>query len=187
MSFLLRTNPNFTHSEILEYYLLTGGNVRYLQQIRHTRTIEENRDNIYHASSFDDFFDNSFNSSKTNIHKIVQLFKDRIGLSIKEILSMTQESSVSAYNAINELVQTDVLTEFKSGKTEKFYVLTDLFCFNYLRKPLFNSQSYRIVNGLSFEIFAILNAKMIMKEIGRGGYLSIERWGSKKSSNRPTC
>lgn len=77
MKFLLRTNSNLTNFEIVNYYLMTGGNVRYLKQIRNEDTMEVNYNEIYNSSRFDDFFESSFNSVRTNIHKeIVELFKD---------------------------------------------------------------------------------------------------------------
>lgn len=110
MDFLLRTNPHLKNFEIVNYYLMTGGNVRYLKQIRNEDTMEANYNEIYNSSRFNDFFESSFNSTKTNIHReIVELFKDRIRMSAKDIVQKISKSNASVgliYNAISELVET---------------------------------------------------------------------------------
>lgn len=187
MTFLLKTNPHLTNFEVVNYYLMTGGNVRYLKQIRNEETMEDNYNEIYNSSRFDDFFESSFNSLRTNIHKeIVELFKDRIRLSAKDIIQKISKKNMSVgliYNAINELVETDVLTEVKTHnkKNGHEYILTDLFCFNFLRKTSFNSQQHSIVNGYAFEILTLLNIDMILSDLNRGRFDKVERWQSKEA------
>lgn len=185
MDFLLRTNPHLKNFEIVNYYLMTGGNVRYLKQIRNEDTMEANYNEIYNSSRFNDFFESSFNSTKTNIHReIVELFKDRIRMSAKDIVQKISKSNASVgliYNAISELVETDVLTEVKTHnkKNSHEYILTDLFCFNFLRKANFNSQQHSIINGYAFEILTLLNIDMILSDLNRGRAEKVERWQSK--------
>lgn len=187
MKFLLRTNPNLTNFEIVNYYLMTGGNVRYLKQIRNEDTMEVNYNEIYNSSRFDDFFESSFNSVKTNIHKeIVELFKDRIRMSAKDIIQKISKKNMSRgliYNTINELVETDILTEVKTHKKKNGheYILTDLFCFNFLRKSSFNSQQHSIINGYAFEILTLLNVDMVLSDLNRGRVEKIECWQSKEA------
>lgn len=130
MEYLLKENSNFTNSELVEYYLMTGGVVRYLQNIHSNRTIEENYNSIYKNNYFDDFFDNTFNSVKTNIHKkIISMFSNRIKIKIedieKEIINVSHQL---IYNTIKELVETDLLIEIKDNgsKKNKSYILSDL-------------------------------------------------------------
>lgn len=187
MTFLLKTNSRLTNFEIVNYYLMTGGNVRYLKQIRNEETMEDNYNEIYSSSRFNDFFESSFNSLRTSVHKeIVELFKDRIRLSAKDIVQRISKKNMSVgliYNAINELVETDVLTEVKTHnkKNGHEYILTDLFCFNFLRKTNFNSQQHSIVNGYAFEILTLLNIDMILSDLNRGRFEKVERWQSKEA------
>lgn len=126
------------------------------------------------------FFENSFNSVKTNVHKkIIELYDKRISLSFEEIkkgLLKTTDlfnenkkvkiSDVIIYEALKELIETDVLIENKNYKktNNKQYVLSDLYCFYHLRMKNndFSNQTYRVLNGLSFEIMVRRNINLLM-------------------------
>lgn len=175
-------NPHFRSTDIIEYYLLTGGVVRYLQQIRGNRSIDENREFLFNETYFEDFFDNSFNSTKTNIHKqVIELFKDRIRLSFNEIASKFSYSQKLIYDTLNELEETDVIKSFKN-KNQKEYVITDLYCFYHLRKHNFTKHKQRIIDGYSLEILTILNIDLILQHIGRNGFsYSVQKWQNPKA------
>lgn len=175
-------NPHFRSTDIIEYYLLTGGVVRYLQQIRGNRSIDENREFLFNETYFEDFFDNSFNSTKTNIHKqVIELFKDRIRLSFNKIASKFSYSQKLIYDTLNELEETDVIKSFKN-KNQKEYVITDLYCFYHLRKHNFTKHKQRIIDGYSLEILTILNIDLILQHIGRNGFsYSVQKWQNPKA------
>lgn len=188
--YLLKINNNFTNNEIVEYYLMTGGIARYLQNIHISDHIEENRNNIYKNNYFIDFFNNSFSSNK-NVHEnIVKLFSNRIKLTYEEIMYFLKSTGLShsvISNAIDELVETDILFEIKNynaknkvkntlileSKVNKTYVLSDLFFFNFLRKN-------NVVNkGFAFEIMIMNNLDLFLNN---QNYV-VSKWNSKKNKN----
>lgn len=183
--FLIKENPNFRVNDFVEYYLLTGGVVRYLQQIKVNKNIEENRQLLYGNTFFDDFFDNSFNSTKTDIHKeIVKLFKNRIKLSIDEIKKKLKVSDQLIYSTLKELIETDILIDLPNPKekNKKDYVLIDLYCYYHLRNQISSQQRQRIIDGYSLEILAIRNINILLDHINRSGFkYSISKWNGKKS------
>lgn len=182
--------------EQLQYYLLTGGNPRYLNKIKPHFSIKENIENlIYNFSNsnekeFEILFSSMFNSTKTNIHqKIVLSFKDNnkqtVDGIIKNIKKQFNESFSTAtiYKGINELVQTDFLTKTENiaNKKEVVYMLSDLFCFYNVklvekekRFNVFNESLLEKYNGYAFEILAFLNVDLIKQAISRNGFETIE-------------
>lgn len=186
--FLKKKNPHINNLKIIEYYLITSGIVRYLQQIDFNKTIEENKKHFFNNIVFDDFFDNCFNSYKNNIHKeIVMLFNNRISLSFKEIKEKLikkdeKRSDATIYNALKELVETDILFEnkpFKSSKRDTKYVLIDSFCFFSLRNN--NSFNERILDGLAFEILVYNNIEHFLKKMGRSFSFNAFRFQNKET------
>lgn len=188
--YLLKINKHFTNNEIVEYYLMTGGVARYLHNIHPFDSIEENRNVIYKNNYYLDFFNNSFSSNK-NIHEnIVKLFSDRIKLSYDEIVSYFKSIGLShsiISNAIDELVETDILFEIENynprkktknvltltSKANKAYVLSDLFFFNFLRKN-------NVINkGFSFEIMVMNNLDLFFNNQN----FVVSKWNSKKKKD----
>lgn len=185
--YLLKNYPLIKKEFIIEYYLLTGGNARYLQKLNFAKTIKENAIDLYNMNNyFDDFFNNSFNSNRTNIHKIIiEMFYDRITLSFEEIKKMLlvhykkiNEKIVSdtlIYETLNELIETDVLIDNTTQNKKKYkkYTICDLFCFYYLRlnnkedfKNIFEHR-FNIIGGYALEILTQKNSHLIAKFLGR--------------------
>lgn len=190
--FLIAQKPFVSTSEILDYYNLTGGVARYLNILDLTNSLSENATKLFREYDYKSFFKNSFNSIKTNIHlKIISLFKERIKLSINEILSELSEfSNVTIYNALKELEDTDVILSINEDRKTKSpdYILVDLFLFFAIRnenQQLFkNTQRFNILKGYAFEISVIRNIHLVLKEIGRFKEMdefSLFKWQNDKS------
>lgn len=170
--YLLKINRNFTNNELVDYYMATGGVVRYLGNVNIADSFLENKRNIYDNNYFVEFFDNSFASNQGAHEKIVRLFSNRIKLSFSEIKEVLKEISLPTLNkSLNELVETDILVEIKNYRSaEKLYVLSDLFFFNYLRK---DNPSNR---GLAFEILLLNNIGLFLNESRK---FTISKWNGK--------
>lgn len=176
-----------TTNEVLDYYSITGGVARYLNQLDLSNNFQENVIKLFLNNNYLDFFNNSFNSTKTDIHqKIVSLFKDRIKISSDEIVEQilkqfshknNKEQKISLttiYSALNELEETDVLYKIneKDKNNLSSYVLCDLFLFYAIRNEqkndlFFNNQKLNITNGYAFEILTLNNIHLVLKELGR--------------------
>lgn len=190
--YLRSENPHISNEKIISYYLITGGVARYLQQIRFNRTLHENQLLIYENNDyFDDFFNNTFNSTKTNLHKeIVSLFSNRIKLTFKEIEKgvsnkINSISLKTIYGVLKELVETDVLLELPSfNKGDKEYLISDLFCFYHLRKSKWKRSNHQnaIIDGFSLEILTYKNIHRILTYLNRGGFnFDMYRWQNKEA------
>lgn len=187
--FFKKKSPHISIMEIVQYYLLTGGVVRYLDKIRLEQNIQENLNNIFQFfdlsenNEFQNLFDSTFNSNKTNLHReIVELFQYKNHLTIDFIFSKLNKVSVqSIYSALNDLIVSDIVLKIENikDKNKPIYILSDLFCFynvklitknNHLN--LFDGDLLNKYNGYAFELFAFLNTDFIKSEIGRNGIIS---------------
>ena len=186
--YLNKSNSLLNDEQIIEYYLITGGIVRYLQKINFGRTIKENAIMLYNNNNyFDDFFNNSFTYKRLNLHKIIiELFKERITLSFVEIKNeilkhakkLKEKRNIAdstIYETLKELVETDILKEttIKNKQRNKKYTICDLFCFYYLRLNNFEKiinifdQRFDIISGHAFEILTLNNIHLIVKYLSR--------------------
>lgn len=184
VEYLKQENPNYNLNELLCYYFFTGGVARYLERIRYRFSLEENMLAIFknheHVSEYDILFSSSFESNLDVHKKIIDLYKTRHGLTALEIIDLLKITPSVIYNALEDLSCSDILYKEKTFKknnnknsnNEVSYILTDLFCYNYLRlENNFSKQREHIIYGYCFEIFTRLNIDLVRKAIGRNGLM----------------
>lgn len=186
IQFLHKINPNFSNYEYMQYYLYTGGVVRYLEKIQPQKSILENVKALFinNGNEKGDEFLEVFNSAfegKSDIHlDIVNAFKNKNCFTKKELGSFLKKySNVSISNAVDDLVVSDILSEkqnYGKEKRDKIYCISDLFCFycikvfnNNIIDQILLEKSYTF-NGYAFEIFCLLNSQLIKKQILRAGF-----------------
>lgn len=195
IEYLLSKNKTFNNSELLEYYLLTGGVVRYLEKIDFRRSVEENAIILFNTQEFDELFDSCFNSYKNKHKKVISLFEKKQYLTIKYIVDELNISETEAYRIIKDLKSSNFIAEIEKQINEgnnvkniNVYILTDLYCFYSLKisphKNIYSlrDQKFSIFSGFAFEILAYNNIQIIKEEIKRAGFNTIvTKWQNKNA------
>lgn len=180
IDFLYKKNKYYSFNEYLSYYLMTGGVPRYLSKLMIENTIDDNAKllfNNFFESEYDKLFTSSFESN-LNLHKkFIDVFKHKRIYKISEIIKLNICKQSNVYNIIKDLTSSGLLVEIKNydkikhknvknHNNEKYYMLSDLFCYSYLTYSD-NKQLKAIMDGYGFEIFARNNIDLILDNLGR--------------------
>lgn len=189
-------NNHLNKSLQLQYYLFTGGVVRYLDKIRPDYNLNENINLIFNEflnsqqQEFNFLFSSTFGKSGKNFHKEIMLcFKKNNKLTFNNIFKILNKkgnfiSKSSLYLVLNELEEVDFLKRIVNikNKNEPVYMVYDLFCFYNLKFSneinenvlINNDDLLQKYNGYAFEILAFLNIDLIKEQLSRNGFKTIE-------------
>lgn len=183
-----KSNGLFNTYQYIQYYLYTGGVVRYLEKIQMELSVQQNAVKIFTSfnnidhKEFNDLFSSTFDSNSESHKKIVLSFQQKRKLSLTEIQKITGLDYVTVKNAVDDLVCSDLLIgmdNYGNKKKDKSYLLIDLFCYYNIKMlnnvtqldSFFNAQS-KIIDGFALEILVANNVDLIKKEVGTSGFNS---------------
>lgn len=168
-------SKNLSVFEMVQYYLFTGGVPRYLAKIKGEYSIQQNMDIIFETGNnkqdneLRELFNNIFENKNNNHLDVIKIFKNHNRLTAKEItniLNKKYHNKITYKTVLSTLSDLEVsglvksIKEFKKEKKDKIYILSDLFCYFYLKFIQNKKESYsslNIINGFAFEILCYLN------------------------------
>lgn len=173
-------NIDYLKENIIKYYLMFGGIVKYYENIDFTLSFEENIKRISNKSKFlkdeyDILFKGLYLLEEKSFHnKIINYLCKTKHASFDDVIkSLNQENPVQqkVYKTLSELEATGMI-RFSKLNGQNVYMINDLFCFFYYMwieknklSDFFKKDSYyNSWSGLSFEIL-LLNNKQILEEI----------------------
>lgn len=185
----------FTHSQILEAYMVMGGVPYYWSLIEKGMSLAENIDNLFFApkgelsNEFNALYRSLFRNPEPHLSIIKALSNNKSGLSRDLILAQTGlDDNATFSKALSELEQSDFIRKFNyiGNKVKKAtYQLIDnftLFYYDFMEEngtsnPHFwsaniNKSAYTAWTGFAFEKVCLLHLEQIKKALGFNAVIS---------------
>lgn len=185
----------FTHSQILEAYMVMGGVPYYWSLIEKGMSLAENIDNLFFApkgelsNEFNALYRSLFRNPEPHLSIIKALSNNKSGLSRDLILAQTGlDDNATFSKALSELEQSDFIRKFNyiGNKVKKAtYQLIDnftLFYYDFMEgngtsNPHFwsaniNKSTYTAWTGFAFEKVCLLHLEQIKKALGFNAVIS---------------
>ena len=185
----------FTHSQILEAYMVMGGVPYYWSLIEKGMSLAENIDNLFFApkgelsNEFNALYHSLFRNPEPHLSIIKALSSNKSGLSRDLILAQTGlDDNATFSKALSELEQSDFIRKFNyiGNKVKKAtYQLIDnftLFYYDFMEEngtsnPHFwsaniNKSAYTAWTGFAFEKVCLLHLEQIKKALGFNAVIS---------------
>lgn len=185
----------FTHSQILEAYMVMGGVPYYWSLLEKGMSLAENIDRLFFApkgelsNEFDALYRSLFRNPEPHLSIIKALSSNKSGLPRDLILAQTGlDDNATFSKALSELEQSDFIRKFNfiGNKIKKAtYQLIDnftLFYYDFMEEngtsnPRFwsaniNKSAYTAWTGFAFEKVCLLHLEQIKKALGFNAVIS---------------
>ncbi len=185
----------FTHSQILEAYMVMGGVPYYWSLLEKGMSLAENIDKLFFApkgelsNEFNALYHSLFRNPEPHLSIIKALSSNKSGLSRDLILAQTGlDDNATFSKALSELEQSDFIRKFNyiGNKVKKAtYQLIDnftLFYYDFMEEngtsnPHFwsaniNKSAYTAWTGFAFEKVCLLHIEQIKKALGFNAVIS---------------
>ena len=185
----------FTHSQILEAYMVMGGVPYYWSLLEKGMSLAENIDKLFFApkgelsNEFNALYHSLFRNPEPHLSIIKALSSNKSGLSRDLILAQTGlDDNATFSKALSELEQSDFIRKFNfiGNKVKKAtYQLIDnftLFYYDFMKEngtsnPHFwsaniNKAAYTAWTGFAFEKVCLLHLEQIKKALGFNAVIS---------------
>ncbi len=185
----------FTHSQILEAYMVMGGVPYYWSLLEKGMSLAENIDKLFFApkgelsNEFNALYHSLFRNPEPHLSIIKALSSNKSGLSRDLILAQTGlDDNATFSKALSELEQSDFIRKFNfiGNKVKKAtYQLIDnftLFYYDFMEEngmsnPHFwsaniNKSAYTAWTGFAFEKVCLLHLEQIKKALGFNAVIS---------------
>ncbi|MGB0929520.1 MAG: AAA family ATPase [Chitinophagales bacterium] len=190
--FLKAKHANFTHYQIIEFYMTFGGIPLYLDKINPSKSAIQNINDICFAENgllrheFGRLYPALFDNPEHHIAVIRALAKSHKGLTRTEIIELSKiPNGRSATQVLEELQQCSFIMAYQSfgkKKKDKIYRLTDEYSLFYLRfieeqpyegdgtfMQLSQLQTYKTWTGYAFENVCMKHILSVKKALGVSG------------------
>jgi len=185
--FLRSKNIAWTHYQMAEIYMITGGIPFYLEKLKQGSSPAQNVDNLFFSKSgelkneFSNLYASLFDHAK-EYEKVVEVLSGKkSGLTRNEIMAKTKLNSGNRITTLlNNLEYCGFIRSYlqPKRKNDKIFQLIDpftLFHFNFLHKEKscdehfwtnsLNTSLHNTWAGLSFEMLCLLHIREIKKKL----------------------
>ncbi len=187
--FLKKKKMNYARIDVLQLYMAIGGVPHYLEKVQRGLSVPQNidamcfkKDGIL-VNEFNEIFASLFTSVDKHIAIIKALSTRRKGITRQRILEICKLKSSGEFSGIlQELIESGFVAKylpFEKKSKDSLYRLSDeysLFYLKYLEEKkdashgtwlkLYNSKSFTIWSGFSFETVCLKHVQQIKQGLG---------------------
>lgn len=211
-SYCKKQNPNINTIDVIKYYLIFGGVIKYYQYLQLNKNYEYNLNHIVKnksmilESELQILFDNLFGVKKkiNYYHDVLEILCCSKSLNFQQIINKLMDKNKIEYSSMLEseirfilqtLTDSHLLlkSQQKDRKQNCNYMICDQFIyFNYYWNKIANlssltiqDQFYSTWKGAAFEIMVIYNHHIITNQFNHqhGSYQLLLNWMSDKELN----
>ena len=209
-SYCKNQNPNINTLDVIKYYLIFGGVIKYYQYLQLNKNYEYNLNHIVNnktmilESELQILFDNLFGVKKkiNYYHDILEILCCSKSLNFQQIINKLMDKNKIEHTAsleaevrfiLQTLTDSHLLlkSQQKDRKQNSNYMICDQFIyFNYYWNKIANlssltiqDQFYSTWKGSAFEIMVVYNHHIITNQFNHQSYQLLLNWMSDKELN----
>lgn len=181
--------------DIAQIYMIMGGIPYYLKQLEPSRTLTDNIDNCFFKTNgklwdeFDNLYQTLFDHSELYLRIVEALASKRIGLTRKEILSLTRlhdnGTVTQALRDLNKCGFVEIYSFFNNKTKNQIYQLSDFYTLFYLKfiktnygqdrhfwTHMLDNPQKNVWLGYTFELLVKNHIEQVKRALGIGSVLT---------------